>query len=354
MTLINFEFAQNLRNASDLARAKILTVAKQPEKNEATFTCPRYTVPLVEHDYPAKTPIMWNTAYEAFGSKDKNIMMVGDPKACPEILKVLRRDPKFIGGGLGVGFKDEAIKFVDELDPQAQQIGSINFILKTADGKLKGFNTDGLGYAQSLENVFRQKKQKLNSKKAVILGAGGTGNAIAFALAQKGMRLVIINRTVAKAEALSERINDVMELKGADKVRFGGEDQIAAEVTNADAVINVSTKGAAGEMKDYNALAIAKLPAKPEHIDENWYLAERTLKLIPKQAILSDIVLTKELTPFLRLAKTHGFQILDGFPMVVNQGVEAFWLLYKNILRAKGITKEDVAKVMSKAAGVKI
>jgi shikimate dehydrogenase len=351
MTVINFELAENLKSVKELVGAKILRIAKQPKDNKPEFSAQHLTVPLIEHDYPAMTPAMWNAAYKAFGIKDRNIMLVGDPLGCAEILKIFRRDPKFIGGGMGVGFKDEAVKFVDELDPLAKAIGSINFIRKTPDKKLIGYNTDGLGYAQSLENVFKQNKKEIAGKKAVILGAGGTGNAIAFALAQKGMKIVILNRTIAKAVDLAIRLNNFLHIEGENKVRFGGEDQIAFEIQSADAVINVSTKGASGEMENYNALAPAKLPATNVNIGENEYLAARTIKLIPKNAILSDIVLTKEPTPFLRLAKANGFQTLDGLPMVINQGIEAFWLLYQNVLKEKGISKKDVAKVMNIATG---
>ncbi|MBN1325528.1 hypothetical protein JW977_00905 [Candidatus Falkowbacteria bacterium] len=354
MTIINFELADNLKSAEDLVKAKILQLAEQPKDNTAEFSAEHLTVPLIEHDYPAMTPAMWNAAYKAFELNDRNIMLVGDPRGCEEILKIFRRDPKFIGGGMGVGFKDEAVKFVDELDSLAKAIGSINFVRKTSDNKLIGYNTDGLGYALSLENTFRKNGKQLTGQKAVILGAGGTGNAVAFALAQKGMRLFIFNRTVEKAETLSERINGYLKLTGDAKVRFGGEDKIASDISNADVVINVSTKGAAGEMQNYNALASAKLPATPENVNENEKEAEQIIKLIPRQAILSDILLTKEPTPFMRLAQTRGFQTLDGLPMVVNQGVEAFWLLYEKILKEKGINKQDVTKIMSKAAGIKI
>jgi len=62
---------------------------------------------------------------------------------------------------------------------------------------------------------------------------------------------------------------------------------------------------------------------------------------MPREAIVSDIVLGKGLTPLLQAAKKAGFEILDGIPMVINQGVEAFWLLHGKELQAKNITKEQ-------------
>jgi shikimate dehydrogenase len=356
--MINFETnnkeVEKMTRAEDLIAHKILSFGKNAKDNPENLNFPTFCLGIANEDYPAQTPLMWNAAYKRFRLPTRNVRLFGDPKNLPEILQIFKNDPRYLGGDVGVGFKDKAVELVDEIDPLAKMMQSINVMVKVSEDRLKGYNTDGLGYAQSLENVFRQKKQKLNGKKAVILGSGGTGNAIAFALAQKGMRLIILNRTIAKAQVLAQRINEAMNLQGAEKVCFAGEEQIPSEVTDADVVINVSTKGAAGEMKEYNALAVAKLPVKPEYIDENWYLAERTLKLIPKKTIMSDVVLTKEPTPFLRLAKTHGYQILDGFPMVLNQGIEAFWLVNEKVLKAKGITKSEIAKVMSKATGIKI
>jgi len=352
LSIVNFEYLDNLHTAKDLVELKALMIAQLPPANPEYLDYQEYTLPLIEHDYPAKTAIMWNAAYQEFGIPAGNIMLVGDPSQSKHILDVLRKDPKYVGGGAGVGFKDEAIKYLDEIDPQAKLIGSINFILKTPEGKLKGFNTDGLGYALSLEERFKAHAEDLKGKKAVMLGAGGTGNSIAFALAAKGMKIVILNRTVVKAENLCHGINECYELVDEQKVRFGGEDQISQEVKDADVIINVSTKGSAGEMEKYNALAPANLPATAQNIEANWDESEAILQTIPKDAIISDIVLTTEPTPFLKSAQKAGYETLDGIPMVVNQGVEAFWLLYGQELQKKNITKEQVAAVMKKAAGL--
>ena len=92
------------------------------------------------------------------------------------------------------------------------------------------------------------------------------------------------------------------------------------------------------------------LPANKENIRENTKRAEAVLRTMPREAIVSDIVLGKELTPLLQSAKKAGFEILDGIPMVINQGVEVFWLLYGKELQVKNITKEQVAEVMKRAA----
>lgn len=350
VTIVQFEYKENLKETNDLVRTKTLSFAREPKDNPENLDFSSYTIPLVEHDYPAKTPVMWNAAYHEFGIDAGNIMLVGDPKQCGHILDVLRRDAKYKGGGAGVGFKERAIPFLDEIDPLAKEIGAVNFVLRTPEGNFKGFNTDGIGYAQSLEDVFREKGKELAGKKAVILGAGGAGNAVAFALAENGMRIVILNRTIEKARDLADKINKYFRKMESDEmVRFAGEEQVAVEVRDADVVINVSTKGSAGALEKYSALAPARLPATEENIRENLKQAEEILHSISQEAVISDIVLGKKPTPLLQSAQDAGFEILDGVPMVINQGVEAFWLLYGKELQAKNVTKEQVAEVMKRA-----
>ncbi len=325
----------------------LLNIAEQPKGNPENLDFSEYEITLLEHDYPAKTPVMWNAVYKHLGMNIGNIAGVGNSDQCADILNALRDDPKYIGGGAGVGFKDAAYGLVDELDPIAEAIGSINFLLKTGDGKLKGFNTDGMGFAMSLRETFEAHSKEMKGSKAVILGAGGTSNSVAFSLAKEGMQVVILNRTVEKAKSLAERINNFF---GKDMCGFGGEDEIEKEVTDADAIINVSTKGAIGDFESYSALAPAMLPATPENIAANLQESENVLSKLKPDVIISDVVLRNEATPLLKQAKDSGLKTLDGIPMVINQAVEAFWLLHGKEMDERKVGKSEVAEIMKKAA----
>jgi len=324
----------------------ILRLAELPRHNLINLTDSAYTVSLIEHDYIAKTPTMWNAAYDRFGLNIANVMLVGEPLKLPDILAAFRNDPKYLGGGAGVGFKDEVVTQLDELDPLAEQIGAVNFILKTATGKLKGYNTDGLGYVMSLEHKLVDKGMTLAGQKVIMLGAGGTGNAIAFMLVEHGAQLVILNRNKDKASQLADRINKHFD-GVRPSVRAGGEDLIASEVLTAGVIINTSTKGATGEFADYLPLA----PAVKGNLSDNLSASQKVLQTIPESAIISDVVLRDGGTPFLQAASELGFDTLDGIGMVVLQGVEAFWLAHGTELLAKGLSREDVAEVMKLAAG---
>lgn len=321
--------------------------AKNPGNGADLESHAHYGIALIEHDYPGKTPAMWNAAYKHFGIDSSVAMMVGDPAKASEILFALKKDPKYIGGGAGVGFKDVAIDFVDELDPLAEAIGAINLIEKLPSGELKGWNTDGIGYRQSLEELLEREGKTLNNAKVVMLGAGGTGNAIAFALAEKGAKIVIINRTIQKAEELAERIN---ARQGTKVTVAFGEYALSVEALDADVLINVSTKGASGDFSEFSALAPAKLPATPENIAENLEKSKEVIKKMNHSAILSDIVLRNEPTPFLKQAHENGFVTLDGVPMVINQGVEAFLILHGDEIGRTEEVRTKLREIMKEAA----
>ncbi|MEK6903578.1 MAG: hypothetical protein AABW64_02955 [Nanoarchaeota archaeon] len=104
-----------------LLESKVVKIAKLPKKNDVTGIrledLQGYTVPLISHDYAAKTPVMWNTLYESMRMPLRNIMVVADPKNTETILTALKRDSKYLGGGVGVCFKEAVIPYIDEVRP---------------------------------------------------------------------------------------------------------------------------------------------------------------------------------------------------------------------------------------------
>src|ERR1035437_2785186 len=214
-----------------LIDTNILRIASLPPSNWSdVVTTKSLTLPLIAEDYPAKTAVMWNTAYGRFGMPDKNSMVVADPKDVASIIATFRSDPKYRGGGIGVGFKEIVISHLDEVTPLALAMGAVNIVKKTDDGRLIGDNTDGLGYAESLEDIFGGQKA-LQSKHILILGAGGSGRAIAFALADFGAKVTIINRTVDKAVLLAESLNAYF---GKVVAKGLGRENIASLIPSAD------------------------------------------------------------------------------------------------------------------------
>jgi shikimate dehydrogenase len=193
----NIKEEEKMRPVSQLLRKGLVAIGQRARENPKTIEKPNFCLGIANKDYPAMTPFLWNLVFKDLGFERRNIRLFGDPLNIKLILEAFKSDSRYIGGDVGVGFKDKAWQLVDELDPLAKAMQAINVIVKLADGRLKGYNTDGLGYAQSLEQKLKEQGKELPGQKVVILGAGGTGNAIAFALADAGAKLVILNRTVS-------------------------------------------------------------------------------------------------------------------------------------------------------------
>lgn len=334
-------------SVAELMRAGILSIAKLPPQNfHDPSEIARYTMPIIAEDYPALTAKMWNAAYEKLGMPDRNIMCVADPANVKLITDVFRRDPKYRGGGAGIGFKEAVIPCLDEITPQAKTIGAVNIIRKEIDGSLTGSNTDGAGYAMALEAMFRKRRERLAEKRILILGAGGSGRAIAFALAEKKTMVTILNRTEAKARELAERLNKHF---GRRVAAGGGRELIPEMLPKHDAVVSV-IDDASSPLDEYSTIGAMELPANAEAIAENLAGSENLLRRTSTKVIISDIRIRREETAMLRQARELGFATLNGIPMVINQGVQAFCWLYGEDLSAKYITRDDIAAIMREAA----
>lgn len=337
-------------NISALIQKGIARIAELPPNNWKGIgndTAP-LTVPLIAEDYPAKTAVMWNAMYSRLLVPDRNMMLVADPKYLDQIMKAFRADTRYRGGGAGVGFKEAIIPYLDEVTPLAKAMEAVNIIKKDDHGRLIGDNTDGEGYARSLEQVLAAEERPLKDTCILILGAGGSGRAIAFALANKGAQLTILNRTESKARELAGALNDYF----GKTVAFGGGRILLPSVLDkADVVVSV-IDDAVSPLDAYSTLGDMALPVTSESIERNRVTTERLLAGAKRSLIISDIRIRKEPTVMLSQAKELGFKTLDGIPMVINQGVAAFWWLYQNQLVKRGIPQADVEQIMRTAAGL--
>jgi shikimate dehydrogenase len=120
------------------------------------------------------------------------------PEELPSALKLLPA-LEFVGVNLTVPHKIAALSLVDNLDETARQIGAVNTV-KLEDGKLRGFNTDGKGFARAIREEF---SVDLHDLRILVIGAGGAARAIALECAKEDCeRLVIANRDPEKAREL--------------------------------------------------------------------------------------------------------------------------------------------------------
>lgn len=197
-----------------------------------------------------------------------------------------RLKEKFFGLGLSginitVPFKEDAFAACDILDDYAKNIGAVNTIV-VKDGLLYGFNTDAPGFIASLDGFM--------PKKALILGAGGTARAIAFALRNAGVFVCVANRSGGRLGFFKDA--------GFCSVTF----DILDESEQFDLVVNTTSAGLT---------------------DEELPLNEKKLTPLLSNAKLAYDCIYKE-TSFLKMAKKLHKEHKNGLDMLIWQAIFAF------------------------------
>lgn len=201
------------------------------------------------------------------------------------------------GLNVTIPHKQPVIPHLDSLSPEAKRMGAVNTIVVKGK-KLTGHNTDGAGFIMALQKEARFNAQ---GKKVILLGAGGAARGIAVALASRGAKEIhVVNRTPARAQELVAQLR-----KKFPKTRWGANPMGPFDRnawSGADLLVNSTAMGMKGE--------INPLP----------------LKLLPKKALVTDIVYTPLLTSLLRQAQKLKLKTLPGWGMLLYQGVLAFEL----------------------------
>ncbi len=120
----------------------------------------------------------------------------------------------FAGVNVTFPYKEAVIPLLDEMSPDARIIGAVNTVV-VRDGRLFGHNTDSTGFARAIGDLIDGSK----SAAVALIGAGGVGKAIAFALARLGVaELNIFDADRSKAEELSSQLHGRLTARVADDV----------------------------------------------------------------------------------------------------------------------------------------
>ncbi len=197
------------------------------------------------------------------------------------------------GRGLNVTvpLKEEAYRLAVTHSARARRAGAVNTLRLDGEGAPFGDNTDGVGLVRDL---VANLGLELGGRSLLVLGAGGAVRGIlAPLLEQRPARLVVANRTAAKAAALADAFGDLGPVHG------GGLDALAGQ--RFDVVINGTAASLGGA-----ALAL------PDDLDVRGGFAY-------------DLVYAREPTPFMRWAEArHAADTADGLGMLVEQAAESF------------------------------
>ena len=209
--------------------------------------------------------------------------------------------PRLIESAEAMGFaglnithpcKQAVLPLLDELSEEARAIDAVNTVV-FREGRRKGFNTDRAGFAIP----FREKLADAPRQSVALIGAGGAGSAVAYALLESGTeRLFIVDRDEARAKALARR----MTARFPDRLLISSN-EASSVAKRADGIVHATPTG----MASYPGLPFDASLLRPEM----W---------------VAEVVYVPLETELLRAARGRGCRTLDGGGMAVWQAVEAF------------------------------
>ena len=239
---------------------------------------------------------MQNKAYEAMGLDMEYFYTEAGNESLEKEISRVRNDDTFLGCAVTKPNKVEVLKYLDELDPLCRKMGACNTVVKR-DGKLIGYNTDGIGFCTS---VLNDAKFDIKGKSFYIIGAGGAGRAISSVLAYFGAGKIYITDIIeSRSEELVHDINEnfaPLEQPVAHKTDSGD----FGPISECCMVINASGVGM-GETEGETPL-----PAQAIRKDKFYF----------------DACYNPEKTQFLLNAEKAGCRIMNGLDMSLYQGVK--------------------------------
>ena len=234
---------------------------------------------------------MQNAGYAAAGLNMLYFYTEADNEHLGDIVNGIRY-MNFAGFAVTKPNKVKVLQYLDELDPLCAKMGASNTVVKMPEGKLVGYNTDGIGFYTSLTE---EGGVKVDQSVFFCFGGGGAGRAICSVLAYKGARKIYITDAYEPcAKSLAEDINTNFA-PVAEYVPYGDYSKLAA----CNVVINASGVGM--------GKSIGQSPLPKEYIQSSQFYF--------------DACYNPDKTQFLLDAEEKGCRILNGLGMSLYQGV---------------------------------
>jgi shikimate dehydrogenase len=200
----------------------------------------------------------------------------------------------FAGVNITFPAKQAVLPHLTELSDEATALGAVNTVV-FRDGKRIGHNTDWYGFHEN----FRQGLPDVKRDRALLLGAGGAGAAVAHAALSLGIgRLMIADQDAGRAESLARSLHEQFAPR-----RASATSDIAAAMKAADGLIHATPTG----MRNHPGMPLEG-------------------SLIESRHWVADIVYMPLVTPLLAVARDRGCRTLDGGGMVVYQAAGALRL----------------------------
>ena len=241
------------------------------------------------------SPAMQNAAIRALGLDYVYVPFHVLPNDLESAIRGIRA-LGIAGINVTIPHKERIIGYLDEISDSAKRIGSVNTVINDG-GRLRGETTDGPGFVRSAEAAWG----KIDGGRVVVLGAGGSAKAVAYALADAGCEVVIANRTVDRAIELAEGLCADF---GAGRSRAVGPrgEELAREVSEAGMLVNTTSVGMHPDVDG--------IPLPPD--------------LLHSGLRVYDLVYNPPETALVREALARGARAMTGISMLVYQGAISF------------------------------
>lgn len=247
------------------------------------------TTRLIGHlGYPTesfKAPLIYNPYFEREGIDAVVVPMGSRSEDYPAFLKLFFRLSNAHGALVTMPHKVATTALVDELMPTAAIAGACNAVRREADGRLTGDMFDGEGFVRG---VLR-KGRRIAGARALVVGAGGVGSAIAASLARAGVaELGLFDTNAGAAEALGGRL---ARYYSTLKLWTGSNDPAGFDIV-------------------VNATPLGMKPGDPLPLE---------VERLPATAFVGEVVMAQTITPFLAAAQRRGCEVQVGTDMLFEQ-----------------------------------
>lgn len=249
----------------------------------------RGTTELIAHiGYPThafKAPMIYNPHFEQTGIDAVVVPMGCKPEDYPAFLRAVFTLTNIRGALITMPHKVATVGLLDEVSATAQIAGSCNAVRRTADGRLVGDMFDGAGFVRGVQ----RKGLQLTGIRALVVGCGGVGSAIAASLAAAGVGAIgLFDAYAASAEGLADRLRQHYP---ALQVTVGSNDP-----AGYDLVVNGTPMG----MNDGDPLPM-------------------DVTRIAPSTFVGEVVMKQEMTAFLRASQARGCRVQIGSDMLFEQ-----------------------------------
>lgn len=229
---------------------------------------------------------------------------------------------KLTGFNVTMPHKTDIIKYLDYVSPEALNYNAVNTV-KVKNGKFYGYNTDADGFVRSANDIGFD----FGSKRIVILGAGGVSSTLCIKLSEIAAGIKIVNRHIKGAEEIAKRLSSSSASIECEELI---EERLFEICNESDVLINATPLGMSGIDSDYKDF--------------------RFLSGLKSNALVADLIYNPPKTRLLAHAEALGLKTINGFGMLVYQGLIADEIFLEKTFDFRPLYKKicDIAEKIKK------